>query len=214
MAEPAPTANEILDSVRLQQSRRQIDLQGQLRQDAKIVPFHLVQNGPGVRYIFSNPDQELRLQLGDKESRLMEISRAGSEKVTPRPARPESPRNQCHLRGSGLEVPLLAERRDSGHGEDQQSGLLEIAITAAVPPIAVFQRASLGGQSGRSADADGRLRLERSFGEAVRVVSAQKINDRWYLKQMRIEQLQPGNDPSCRGPIWRSRSRLETSKYR
>jgi hypothetical protein len=37
---------------------------------------------------------------------------------------------------------------------------------------------------------DGNNQLVKRF----EVVSAQKIDNRWFLKQMRIEQLQPGTD--------------------
>src|SRR4051812_34193326 len=82
-AEPGPTARDILESVRMRQAQQQIDLRGQLRQDNVVVPFQLIQSGAIVRYIFSNPDQSLQLQLGDKDSRLDEISREGVEKVKP-----------------------------------------------------------------------------------------------------------------------------------
>ena len=45
-AEPPPSAKDILDSVRMVESRQQIDLQGQLRQDDMVIPFRLMQNGP------------------------------------------------------------------------------------------------------------------------------------------------------------------------
>src|SRR5207237_3741913 len=77
-----PDADELLANVRLRQSQQQIDLQGQLRQEAKIVPFHLVQNGPVVRYIFTNPDETLQVRIGVNDSRLDEIKRSGSEKIT------------------------------------------------------------------------------------------------------------------------------------
>ncbi len=48
-AQPPPSAKDILASVRMMESRQQIDLQGQLRQDNIVVPFHLVQNGPLIR---------------------------------------------------------------------------------------------------------------------------------------------------------------------
>src|SRR4029453_5239359 len=77
-----PDANELLANVRLRQSQQQIDLRGHLRQEAKVVPFHLVQNGPVVRYIFNNPDETLQLRIGANDSRLDEIKRSGSEKIT------------------------------------------------------------------------------------------------------------------------------------
>ncbi len=82
-AEPPPSAREILETVRWQQAQQQIDLQGQLRQNDLIVPFHLIQSGAVVRYIFSNPEEALQLQFGENDSRLDEISREGVEKVTP-----------------------------------------------------------------------------------------------------------------------------------
>src|SRR5438045_7472102 len=81
-AQNFPDASELLANVRLRQSQQEIDLRGQLRQDAKIVPFHLVQNGPVVRYIFSNPDETLQVRIGVNDSRLDEIKRSGSEKIT------------------------------------------------------------------------------------------------------------------------------------
>src|SRR5438445_6053950 len=81
-AQRFPYANELLANVRLHQSQQEIDLRGQLRQEAKVVPFHLVQNGPVVRYIFSNPDETLELRIGANGSRLDEIKRSGSEKIT------------------------------------------------------------------------------------------------------------------------------------
>src|SRR6059036_3009785 len=56
-AQPPPSAKDILASVRMMESRQQVDLQGQLRQDNIVVPFHLVQNGPLIRYSFANPDE-------------------------------------------------------------------------------------------------------------------------------------------------------------
>ena len=64
-AEPPPSAKDILDSVRMVESRQQIDLQGQLRQDDMVIPFRLMQNGPLIRYTFTDPDETLELRLGE-----------------------------------------------------------------------------------------------------------------------------------------------------
>src|SRR4029077_3325784 len=79
-AEPAPSAKEILDSARMRQTQQEIDLRGQLRQNEIVVPFQLIPSGAVVRYIFSNPEESLQLQLGEKDSRLDEISSEGIEK--------------------------------------------------------------------------------------------------------------------------------------
>src|SRR5258708_11958416 len=69
-AEPPPSAKDILDSVRMVESHQQIDLQGQLRQDDMVIPFRLMQNGPLIRYTFTDPDETLELRLGGNSSRL------------------------------------------------------------------------------------------------------------------------------------------------
>src|SRR6266480_5775465 len=69
-AASAPSAKEILDSVRMLESRQQIDLDGQLRENEKVVPFHLTQTGPSIRYSFTDPDEVLQLRLGENGSRL------------------------------------------------------------------------------------------------------------------------------------------------
>src|SRR5205814_6298018 len=80
-----PSAKEILTSVRLQQAQQQIDLQGQLRENEKVIPFHLTQTGPVIRYDFSNPNEALQLRLGENDSRLEEVTRSGVEKTTAAP---------------------------------------------------------------------------------------------------------------------------------
>src|SRR5262249_1955558 len=80
-AAPTPSAKDILDSVRMLESRQQIDLQGQLRQEDIVIPFRLMQNGPLIRYTFTNPDETLELRLGENSSRLELVSDAGTEKV-------------------------------------------------------------------------------------------------------------------------------------
>ena len=81
LAEPPPSAKDILDSVRMIESRQQIDLQGQLRQDDLVIPFRLIQNGPLIRYTFTNPDETLELRLGENSSRLDLATETGAEKV-------------------------------------------------------------------------------------------------------------------------------------
>src|SRR5262249_15641495 len=78
-----PSAREILNSVRIQQAQKDLDLQGQLRENEKVFPFHLTQAGPVIRYTFSNPDESLQLRLGENDSRLEHVTRSGVEKITP-----------------------------------------------------------------------------------------------------------------------------------
>src|SRR5438132_8726028 len=79
-AAPPPSAKEILDSVRMLEARQQIDLEGQLREDEKVVPFHLTQTGPSIRYSFTDPDEVLQLRLGENGSRLDLVTDDGTQK--------------------------------------------------------------------------------------------------------------------------------------
>src|SRR5213595_946286 len=79
-AQPAPSAKDILASVRMMESRQQIDLQGQLRQNDVIIPFRLTQNGPLIRYSFASPDEVLQLRLGENSSRLDLVTDARTQK--------------------------------------------------------------------------------------------------------------------------------------
>ena len=184
-----PDAGELLAGVRLRQSQQQIDLGGQLRQEAKSVPFHLIQDGPIIRYIFNNPDETLRLRLGANDSRLDEITRSGSGKVT-------------HLsepvRGTVITYEDLAlkflywpnarviaadfirtrncwKMQLQAPGADSQYGSILLWID------------KTGGALMRMEGYDSAGKLIKRF----EVVSAQKIENRWYLKQMRVEKLDP-----------------------
>jgi Outer membrane lipoprotein-sorting protein len=193
-AEPPPSAKEILDSVRMLESRQQIDLQGQLRQDDVVIPFRLMQNGPLIRYTFTVPDETLELRLGENGSRLELVSDAGTEKVVTSKLQ-EKIRgtivtygdlafkflywSAAHLLGEEnvrtrkcWKLQLRAPSRDSSYSNvllwvDKASGALM-----------------------RMEGYDWDAKLIKRF----EVVSAQKIERRWFLKQMRVEQFQPGTN--------------------
>ena len=142
---PLPAAKEILDSVRLQQGRQQIDLQGQLRENEKIISFRLTQNGPVIRYAFSNPDEALQLRLGENDSRLEEVTRSGVEKIVPA-------QFDRKVRGTGVSYEDLALKflywpnaRVTGRRFHPHAHLLEAGIESAVASVAIFECISVGG---------------------------------------------------------------------
>ena len=55
-------------------------LDGQLRENDKVIPFHLNQTGPLIRYSFTEPDEVLQLRLGENGSRLDLIGDNAAEK--------------------------------------------------------------------------------------------------------------------------------------
>ena len=193
-AEPIPSARDILESVRMRQAQQQINLHGQLRQNNVVVPFQLIQDGGVVRYIFTAPDETLQLQLGEKDSRLDEVTREGTEKV--RPAQFDRKIRGTELTYEDLALKFLywpnAELLGSENVRTRNCWKLELR-----PPskLSQYSRVLLWVDKGSGAlmrmegyDAKGQL------AKRFEVVSAQKIDDRWFLKQMRIETLQPGTN--------------------
>jgi hypothetical protein len=193
-AEPPPSAKEILDSVRMLESRQQIDLQGQLRQDDVVVPFRLMQNGPLIRYTFTDPDETLELRLGENSSRLEMASDTGTEKVG-------ASKLQEKIRGTIVLYGDLAFKflywhaaRVLGEEKVRTRKCWKLQLR---PPSheSTYSNVLLwvdkaSGALMRMEGYDWNAQLLKRF----EVVSAQKIEGRWFLKQMRVEQLQPGTN--------------------
>jgi hypothetical protein len=193
-ADPPPSAKDILASVRMMESQQQIDLQGQLRQDNVVVPFHLVQNGPLIRYSFANPDEVLQLRLGENSSRLDLVTGDGTEQFA-------ASKLKQKIRGTGVTYEDLAFKflywpaaRVLGEENVRTRNCWKLQLRA---PSRESQYSNLllwidkaSGALMRMEGYDWSAQLAKRF----EVVSAQKIEGRWFLKQMRIEELQPGTN--------------------
>ena len=205
-AAPPPSAKEILESVRLQRAQQQTDLNGQLREDEKVIPFRLSQNGPVIRYSFSNPDEALQLRLGDNDSRLEEVTRAGVEKISPA-------QFDKKVRGTGVTYEDLAMKflywpnaRVGGENSIEMRNCWKLELKAPSRQSA-YSNIYLwvdkeGGALMRMDGFDWSGQLAKRF----QVVSGQKIDGRWFLKQMRIEEFIPGTQKV------RTRTYLEIKK--
>src|SRR5947199_5026687 len=193
-AEPPPSPKEILYSVRMLESRQQIDLQGQLRQEDMVIPFRLMQNGPLIRYTFTNPDETLELRLGQNSARLELVSDAGTEKVG-------ASKLQEKIRGTIVLYGDLAFKflywptaRVLGEENVRTRKCWKLQLRASSRESSYsnvllwVDKAS--GALMRMEGYDWNAQLIKRF----EVVSAQKIEGRWFLKQMRVEQLQPGTN--------------------
>lgn len=187
-----PSAKEILTSVRLQQAQQQIDLQGQLRENEKVIPFRLTQTGSVIRYTFSNPDESLQLRLGENDSRLEEVTSGGVEKITPA-------QFDQKVRGTGVTYEDLAlkflywQKAQVTREESIRTRACWKLELKAPSRQSQYSNVFLwvdksGGALMRMEGYDWSGRLAKRF----EVVSAQKIEGRWFLKQMRIEEIQPG----------------------
>src|SRR5438094_7488187 len=65
-AEPAPSARDILTSVRMIEARQQIDLQGQLRENDIVILFRIMPTGPTTLDLISLPDHYAQLHIDQK----------------------------------------------------------------------------------------------------------------------------------------------------
>lgn len=194
MAESTPSAKDILESVRMVESRQQIDLQGQLRQDDVVVPFRLVQNGPLISYSFTNPDETLQLRLGEHSSRLDLMSGGDKEKFT-------ASKLQEKIRGTGITYGDLAFKflywenaRLLGEQTVRTRRCWKLELR---PPSQDSQYSNILLWVDKNSGALMRLEGYDSNGQLAKrfeVVSAQKIERRWFLKQMRVEEFQPGTN--------------------
>jgi hypothetical protein len=176
----------------MQQTQQQIDLQGQLRQNAVIVPFHLIQSGPTVRYIFTDPDEALQLQLGEKESRLDQISNSGVEKVTPAQLDHKIRDTAVTYEDLSLKFLYWPDAEVVGSDNIRTRNCWKLRLTAPSQPS---QYANVLLWIDKASGALMRMEGYNEQGQLSKrfeVVSAQKIEGRWFLKQMRVEELQPG----------------------
>jgi hypothetical protein len=202
----SPSAKEILESVRLQQAQQQLELQGQLRENEKIIPFRLTQTGPVIRYSFSNPDEALQLRLGENDSRLEEVTRGGVEKIT-------AAQFDHKVRGTGVSYEDLSmkflywpDARVTGENSISLRNCWKLELKA---PNRQSQYSNVwlwvdksGGALMKLEGYDWTGKLAKRF----TVVAGQKIEGRWFLKEMRIEEFDPGTGKP------RSRTYLEIKK--
>jgi hypothetical protein len=201
-----PSAKEILDQVRLQQSTQQLDLQGQLRSEATIIPFRITQTGPVIRYTFANPPEVVQLRLGDNSSRLDLVNENSTKKFA-------ASRLDDKIGGTGITYGDLAlkflywpDAQVVGADSLRTRSCWKLRLTA--PEKDSPYRSILlwvdkeSGAIMRMEAYDTKGALSKRF----EVVSAQKIDGRWFLKQMRVEEMEPGSNKV------KSRSYLEIKK--
>jgi len=193
-AAPPPSAQEILQSVRLLETRQQLDLDGQLRENDNVVPFHITQNGPVIRYSFSNPDEVLQLRLGENGSRLDLLTGDATDSF------PAEKLNE-KIRDTGVTYEDLAlkflywpDGRVLGDETVHARSCWKLQLAA---PSRDSQYANVFIWVDKKSGALMRLEGYGAGGKLVKrfeVVSTQKIDNRWFLKQMRVDEMQPGTN--------------------
>jgi hypothetical protein len=191
---PAPSAKDILESVRMLESRQKIDLDGQLRQDDKVIPFHLTQDGPLIRYSFTDPDEVLQLRLGENGSRLELVAGESADKIP-------GDKLKEKVRGTGityedltLEFLYWENARVLGDETIRTRSCWKVQVVttdrASQYWNVVIWVDKTSGALMRMDGYDWNGKVAKKF----EVVSAQKIDNRWFLKQMRVEEMKPGTN--------------------
>jgi hypothetical protein len=178
----------------MRQVQQQLDLHGQLRQNETVVPFELIQTGSVVLYIFSNPNETLQLQLGETGSRLEEISSSGAETV--RAAQLDHKIGGTDVTYEDLALkflywpdPKLLGPETITTGNCWKLELRPGSERSQYSRVLLWVHQTSGALM-RLEGYDAKGQLMKRFN----VVSAQKIEDRWFLKEMRIETFQPGTN--------------------
>jgi len=189
-----PSAREILESVRLQQAQQQLELEGQLREGDKVFPFRLTQTGPVIRYSFSNPAEALQLRLGENDSRLEEVTKEGVEKIT-------AAEFDRKVRGTSVTYEDLAlkflywpDARVTGENSMRSRNGWKLELKA---PSRQSQYSNVYLWVDKASGAIMRMDAFNWQGQLAKrfeVISGQKIEGRWFLKQMRIEEFAAGTN--------------------
>jgi hypothetical protein len=189
-----PSAKEILDSVRMLESRQQLDLDGQLREHERTIPFHLSQTGPLIRYSFVDPEEVLELRLGESGSRLDLVTDSGAEKFPPQKLSEKIRDTALTYEDLALKFLYWPNARVLGDETVRTRSCWKLQVVAPTRDLqywnVVLWVDKASGALMRMEGYDWNGKVAKRF----EVISAQKIDNRWFLKQMRVEELQPGTN--------------------
>lgn len=185
---------EILAKARLNEAAQTLVLDGQVRHGETKIPFRLTLDQGEIKYEFFNPDQTLVLQLGDKSSRLVEVTKNGTQRIV------TDAQFDQKVRGTDISYEDLAMRFlywptakivgrdimltrscwklrvDPGSPKNSQYGYVLLWIekqSGALVQVETYDKAGV---------------LLKRF----EVKSVQKINGGYILKQMRLQEMKDG----------------------
>lgn len=187
--EDAPDAAAILKTVRVAQAAQEQSLSGRLRTGSKSIPFKLGMANNTVRWDFSDPPQALLLRLSEKDARLEEIGKGGSQKIS-------AARFDDKVRDSDISYEDLSMRFlywPNAKVEGEQTMLLQKCwIVRVEPPAKNDSQYSavklwISKNNGALLQAEA-LGPEGKLARRFKVIAGHSLgNGLWILKQMRIE---------------------------
>ena len=171
-----------------------------------MIPFRITQAGPVIRYTFSNPPEVVQLRLGEKGSSLDLVRADSTEKLAK--SRLDDRIGGTAVTYGDLALKFLYWPHAEVTGEEtvRTRPCWRIRLQ---PPSRDAQYSNVLIWVDKESGAMMRIQAYDWQGRLIKrfeVVSAQKIEGRWFLKQMRIEDLEPGTSHVT------SRSYLELNK--
>jgi Outer membrane lipoprotein-sorting protein len=185
-----PNAEAILRAARLNPVGQKISLEAQLRTGSTNTPFEIIVD-EAIRYRFQNPDQELILELREDSSSLFE--RVGGKTAPVKPARYDDSVRGTGITYEDLFLRFLYWKRPKLLGEDtirsRKAWKIEMQAWGTSSQYGVA-RLWIDQESGALLRIEGYNR-EGKLLRRFEVISAQKIDGQWMLKQMRVETLDP-----------------------
>lgn len=194
---PEPTANDILHAVREGQASRHEAFDGQLRndEDGKVFPFKLTADGPQVRYQFGGtPPTTVQVRYNEENSELQESSGNSTEKLTPANFDKKILGTDLAYEDLALRFVYWSKAKVTGEDTIKLRKTWKLLLDA---PNHRTQYSSINLWVDKESGALMRAEAYDWQGRRIKrfeVVSGQKIEGKWYLKQMKIESLDPNSD--------------------
>lgn len=189
----AQDAGEILKEARLTPTLRPASLNARIRSEEKTSPLRITLKDHVIAYEFSDPPQTIRLKLDPENTRLLETKACKTIPVS-------ASRLHEEIRDTGISYQDLSlgflywphpELKGDETVKTRACWKIDLQAPAGEPLYGVA-RVWIDKESGailRIEGYDKKGLLLRRF----EIVSAQKLDGLWMLKQMRIEKFAPGN---------------------
>ena len=196
---PAQCAEQILQSARMSPTAKPASLRAQIRGEGPLTPLRIELKDRVISYTFTDPDQTLLLELDPIQTQLLEKKGGTAKAVTGTHLHDEV--RDTGVTYQDLSLGFLYWPRPVLHGVDSVKTRSAWKIDLQAPadePLYGVARVWVDTESGailRIEGYDKKGLLMRRF----EIISAQKIEGLWMLKQMRIEGFEPGKpDPVSR----------------
>jgi hypothetical protein len=186
-----PTAEEILAAARMNPVGQEVALRAQLRAGSVKVPFVLEVRDGAVRYLFENPSEEIQLRLEENGSVLEEVKTGGASPVAV--ARLDDSVRGGLITYEDLALKFLYWKNPKLLGSEtvrsREAWKIEVLAPADSSQYGAV-RVWIDNASAALLRIEGYDR-EGKLAKRFEVVSAQKIDGQWMLKQMRVERIDP-----------------------